>query len=115
MTVKIYGIKNCGTMKKAFRWLEDNNIAYDFHDYKKEGVDTEALKQAIEAHSWDTVINRRGTTWRQLPDSVKENMDASSALTAATENPSLIKRPLLVKNGQTYLGFNEEDYKKQLK
>ena len=111
-TIKIYGIKNCDTMKKAFTWLDDNGVAYDFHDYKKEGVDSAVLKQAIEQHGWDTVINRRGTTWRALPDNVKENMNDDSALAAATDNPSLVKRPLLVKDGQTHLGFSAGEYKK---
>lgn len=109
-TVKVYGIKNCDTMKKAFKWLENNNVPYDFHDYKKDGVDTAILKKAIAHFGWDTVINKRGTTWRQLPDHMKNSMDATIALEAAVANPSLIKRPLLVKGDEKLLGFNEGDY-----
>ena len=108
--IKIYGIKNCDTMKKALQWLDDHGIPYDFNDYKKEGVDTDVLKQAIVAHGWETVINRRGTTWKKLPDDVKNKMDATKALTIANENPSIIKRPLLVVNGKTHLGFSAEGY-----
>lgn len=112
--IKIYGIKNCDTMKKAFKFLEAHNIAYDFHDYKKQSPDTDILKQAIAQHGWDTVINRRGTTWRKLPDAVKDSMNDETAIAAACENPSLIKRPLLVHGDAILLGFQEELYKKEL-
>ncbi len=112
MSITIYGIKNCDTMKKAFRWLDENGVSYDFHDYKKQGIDTAILKKAIDAHGWDTVINRRGTTWRQLPDDVKNNMDAAGALNTANKNPSIIKRPLLAKDDEMHIGFQEDAYKK---
>lgn len=108
--VKIYGIKNCDTMKKAFRWLDDHNVPYEFDDYKKQGADEDVLKIAIDQHGWETVINRRGTTWRKLPDDVKETMDEASALAIAQENPSIIKRPLLVKEEDITLGFKAEQY-----
>ena len=106
----IYGIKNCDTMKKAFAWLDDNAIAYDFHDYKKQGVDETVLKNAIAAHGWNTVINQRGTTWRQLPPTVKETMDETKAIEIAKENPSIIKRPLLLKDNKVYIGFKDALY-----
>lgn len=109
-TIRIYGIKNCDTMKKALKWLDERGIAYDFHDYKKSGADEEILKQAIVGHGWETVINRKGTSWRALPDDVKEKMTAAGALKAARDNPSLIRRPLLLKNGAIYLGFSAESY-----
>ena len=112
MTTTIYGIKNCDTMKKALKWLEANNIPYNFIDYKKEGADESILKTAITEHGWDTVINRRGTTWRALPDTLKESMDEPTAIAEAIKNPSLIKRPLLVKDGKTYLGFKDTEYEK---
>ena len=113
-TVKIYGIKNCDTMKKAFTWLDDNGVSYEFHDYKKEGADEAVLKQAIAQHGWDVVINRRGTTWRKLPDDVKEGMDESGAIAAAIDNPSLIKRPLVVKGDEVLVGFDREKYQMAL-
>jgi len=110
MTAKIYGIKNCDTMKKAFNWLDVHQIAYQFHDYKKEGIDKNITTQAIKEHGWDNVINRRGTTWRQLSDDVKNSMDETSALEIAQENPSILKRPLLLYKNTTYLGFKDETY-----
>ena len=106
----LYGIKNCDTMKKAFKWLEENGVDYDFHDYKKQGLDESALEQALSEHGWESVINQRGTTWRQLPDNVKEAMDEKQALAVANDNPSIVKRPLLVHNGKTTLGFKPESY-----
>ena len=97
-------------MKKALRWLDAQDIAYHFHDYKKHGADETVLRDAIEKHGWEHVINRRGTTWRTLPEDVKNTMDAQSAVTIALENPSIIKRPLLVHDGLTYLGFQDEAY-----
>ena len=82
---KIYGIKNCDTMKKAFAWLDDHDVAYDFHDYKKEGVDKAVLEQAIKKYRWDNVLNRRGTPWRQLSDEVKNNKDEAGAVKVAIE------------------------------
>ena len=108
--IKIYGIKNCDTMKKAFKWLDENSIEYVFHDYKKEGADLTALKQAIKDHDWETVINQRGTTWRQLPDDIKTAMNNENALKIAEENPSIIKRPLLIAENKSYLGFKLDTY-----
>ncbi len=110
MMVTIYGIKNCDTMKKAFAWLERRKISYTFHDYKKSGTDEALLKKAIKQHGWENVINRKGTTWRALPDHVKETMDESKAVDAAVTNPSLIRRPLLARDGAVHVGFDEKDY-----
>ena len=115
MTVKIYGIKNCNSMKKAFDWLDENGVAYDFHDYKKQGADVEILRQAMGEHGWETVINRKGMTWRNLPDIAKEHMDEENAIKAACDNPSLIKRPLIVANKQTFLGYDEDTFAQNFK
>ena len=108
----IYGIKNCDTMKKAFKWLDAKGIAYDFVDYRKTQPETTILEQAITEHGWEEVINRRGTTWRKLDDSTKETMDAEKAIPLALENPSILKRPLLLKDGTTHLGFKPDQYEK---
>ena len=108
--IKIYGIKNCDTMKKALRWLDDQAIDYDFIDYKKAGVDLGVLRAAIVQHGWEQVVNRRGTTWRNLSDDVKATMDDDTAMSAARDNPSLIKRPLLVNDTRIVLGFKPDDY-----
>lgn len=97
-------------MKKTFKWLDDNNVSYDFHDYKKIAPDEAVLTRAIKAHGWENVINKRGTTWRQLPDDVKNTMDDAGAVTVAIENPSIVKRPLLDKDGDIYLGFSPAVY-----
>ncbi len=107
-TISIYGIKNCDTMKKAFNWLDENNINYQFHDYKKVGADKTVIKHAIDEHGWENVINRRGTTWRKLSEEKKSSMDADTAIKTALENPSIIKRPLLVTKESVHLGFKAE-------
>ena len=106
----IYGIKNCDTMKKARTWLKDNEIPNVFHNYKKDGVDVAILKQALDQHGWETVINQRGRTWHQLPGDIKSAMNAENALEIALENPSIIKRPLLVHGETVTLGFKSETY-----
>lgn len=108
----IYGIKNCDTMKKAFKWLDAHNIDFTFHDYKKQGVDEGILRDAITKFEWETVINRRGTTWRNLPEDVKNTMNETTALKIAKDTPAIVKRPLLVHNGEIYLGFKGDDYTK---
>ncbi|MCI5059608.1 MAG: ArsC family reductase [Alphaproteobacteria bacterium] len=108
--VEIYGIKNCDTMRKSLKWLEGNDIAHHFHDYKKEGVDQEILQTAMDQCGWENVINRRGTTWRKLPKEQQDNMDTQGAMKAALDNPSFIKRPLLIRSGKVHLGFKEELY-----
>ena len=89
MELTIFGIKNCDTMKKAMNWLDENGIDYHFHDYKKEGVPEQRLRQWLEALGWETVINKRGTTWKKLDDTTKETMDASKAVTVALQEGSI--------------------------
>ncbi len=109
--ITLYGIKNCDTVKKALKWLDSRGISYTFHNYKKQGADKDALTKAIEQHGWESVINKRGTTWRNLPDDIKAGTNAQNAMDLALENPSIIKRPLLIIGDTTYLGFNEENYR----
>ncbi|SBS27753.1 Regulatory protein Spx [Marinomonas spartinae] len=108
--VDIYGIKNCDTMKKAFHWLDENNIEYTFHDYKKEGVNETQAKQWLEQLGWENIINKRGTTWRKLDDKTKDTMNNELALQTIQDQPSIIKRPLLIKNNEIILGFKPSDY-----
>lgn len=108
--ITVCGIKNCETMKKAFTWLDKHKVAYVFHDYKKSGADGEILKKAFAQHGWESVLNRKGMTWRNLPDKVKEGMDEKSALKVALDNPSVIKRPLIVHGKDIRLGFDETEY-----
>jgi len=108
--VSIYGIKNCNTMKKASVWLEEHNIEFQFHDYKKLGIDENSLKNWLEKAPWDELINRRGTTWRKLSEEAKQDIDNDKAIQLMLENTSLIKRPVLIVDDALYLGFKEEIY-----
>ena len=109
--IKIYGIPNCDTMKKARKWLEDNGLEYEFHDYKKHGVPEKNLTRWAKTAGWDVVLNKRGTTWRKLNDEIKNNIDEASSIQVMLEHPSAIKRPVL-EDGKTLLvGSKEEDYK----
>lgn len=114
MTTIIYGIKSCDTMKKAFTWLDQHKLDYQFHDYKKAGAPEQEVARWIAELGWENVINRRGTTWRKLPEERRANMDAADALAAALENPSLIKRPMLVHRKGLLLGFNPEQWAEKL-
>ena len=108
--VTIYGIKNCDTMKKARRYLDDNNIDYTFHDYRADGVPESDAKSWIKEFGTDALINRRGTSWRKLPDAIKEDLTGNSALTLMCENPAVIKRPLLDLGDRRILGFKPSEY-----
>ena len=110
--IKMYGIPNCDTIKKARKWLEANGIDYHFHDYKKAGVPEKELRQWVKKVGWETLLNRRGTTWRKLDDATKENINQASAIKIMIDSPSIIKRPVLETNNEILVGFGEDDYKK---
>jgi Spx/MgsR family transcriptional regulator len=112
--IKMYGIPNCDTIKKARKWLEANDLDYEFHDYKKQGVPEKNLKKWVKQAGWETLLNRRGTTWRKLPEDVRENIDEASAIEVMMDNPSAIKRPVLEKDNILLIGFNQEEYDKLL-
>lgn len=95
MTITIYGIRNCDTMKKARAWLAENGIDAAFHDYKASGIDSARLTRWIEAAGWETILNRAGTTFRKLPDDAKADLDAGKAVALMLEQPSMIKRPVI--------------------
>ena len=98
-------------MKKARKWLDNNNLEYEFHDYKKLGVPDKNLKQWVKKSGWEVVLNKRGTTWRKLDDDIKNNIDEKSALQVMLNNPSAIKRPVLENESSILVGFKEEEYK----
>jgi arsenate reductase len=108
--ITLYGIPNCDTMKKARTWLDQAGIAYRFHDYKKEGIDHARLKAWVDAHGWEVVLNRAGTTFRALPDADKAGLTAAKAIRLMAAQPSLIKRPVLDIGGQTLVGFKPDLY-----
>ena len=97
-------------MKKAFKWLDENKIAYQFHDFKKQGINPEQAQQWLQKLDIHLLINKRGTTWRQLDKSIKANLTPEIALKLMLDNPSIIKRPLLDNQGALHLGFKAETY-----
>ena len=108
--MKLYGIPNCDTMKKARSWLESRGVAYEFHDYKKLGITRPQLLAWAKVVGWETLLNRAGTTFRKLPDEAKENLDERKALALMLEQPSMIKRPVLELDGRVLVGFSPEKY-----
>ncbi len=110
----LYGIANCNTMKKARAWLDEKGIDYEFHDYKKKGVDEERLRQWVKELGWEALLNRRGMTWRKLDESLRENIDEESAIRIMLEKPSIIKRPLLDLGDRKLLGFDESAWAEAL-
>ncbi len=106
----MYGIPNCNTVKKARTWLDEHNVDYHFHDYKKAGTDADQLQAWIDEFGWDTIVNTRGMTWRKLDEATRNSMDASAAVALMMDKPSIIKRPLLVIGDKKILGFDEQAY-----
>lgn len=106
----MYGISQCDTIKKARAWLDEHQIEYRFHDYKKQGLDPTLLDAWLERLGWETLLNRRGTTWRKLPEDVRAGIDAASARAIMLEQPSIIKRPLLADGDRLLAGFSPSEY-----
>jgi arsenate reductase (glutaredoxin) len=117
MALIVYGIKNCNTVKKGTDWLAKHKIEYQFHDYKKEGVTKGKLKEWIDQIGWEPLVNKSGTTWRQLDEEVQAKVtNAKNAIELMVEKTSVIKRPLIESNGKVLvLGFDEQEYKLKIK
>ena len=110
MNVVMYGIPNCDTIKKAKTWLAEKNLDFTFHDYRKQGVPQDTLQQALDALGWEALLNKRGTTYRQLSDEQKASASADTALALLTEHPAMIKRPLLQVEQNFHVGFKAAQY-----
>ena len=110
MSVTIYGIKTCDTMKKARAWLDAHGVVHAFHDYKLLGIDRPHLERWAAEVGWETLVNRAGTTFRKLPDAERADLDRDKALRLMLAQPSLIKRPVLEANGRVTVGFKPETY-----
>ena len=110
MTITLYGIPNCDTVKKARKWLDAQGIVYDFHYYKKAGADPAKLKAWVAERGWETILNRAGTTFRKLPDAEKEGLDAAKAVALMAEHTSTIKRPVVEYPGGLLVGFKEAEW-----
>lgn len=113
----VYGIKNCNTVKKALDWLNKNKLEYEFYDYKTKGITEPKLKEWIKQVGWESLVNKKGTTWRQLEDDVKEKITTqAAAISLMREKTSVIKRPLIEQDGKVLaLGFDEKEYLLKLK
>lgn len=110
MSITLYGIPNCDTVKKARTWLEAKGIAYAFHDYKKAGADAGRIAGWVETAGWEKLLNRAGTTFRKLPEADREGIDAAKAVAIMAANPSCIKRPVVEHPGGLLVGFNEAEW-----
>jgi len=106
----LFGIKNCDTIKKARNWLSEHDIEFQFHDYRTDGLEQSQLEQWCQELGWEQLLNRRGTTWRKLPDEIKDTINENSAIALMLEQPAMIKRPLLESGTQRLLGFKATEY-----
>jgi arsenate reductase (glutaredoxin) len=110
VSTTIYGIKNCDTMKKARAWLDTHRVAYEFHDYKSEGIDKKRLEGWAKNVGWETLLNRSGMTFRKLPEKDKQGLTAAKAIALMLAQPSMIKRPVLERGGKLVVGFKPDLY-----
>ena len=108
---KVYGIPNCDTVKKAITWLKENDIPFEFHNYKKEGISQEKLSEWLTQESWEVLVNKAGTTWKKLSEEEKAN-DNASAITLMLDKTSVIKRPIIEADKIVAIGFKSENYEK---
>ncbi len=113
---KLYGIKNCDTVKKAMNWLAENGVKYQFHDYKKDGVDCAKLTEFVKKFGWQKLLNRKGTTWRQLSEQEQNKItNDQAALELMQEKPSIIKRPIIDLGAKQLIGFDVGEYEEAFK
>ena len=112
MAIRVYGIKNCDTMKKARAWLEQRKIAYIFHDYKTEGISQPQLEAWAKDLGWEVLLNRAGQTFRKLPEKDKKDITQEKAIALMVAQPSTIKRPVVETGGKLLVGFKPELYEK---
>lgn len=114
MSITLYGIPNCDTVKKARVWLDARGVSYAFHDYKKAGADAAQLARWCTAAGWEKVLNRAGTTFRKLPESDRADLDAAKAVALMAANPSCIKRPIVEHSGGLLVGFKADEWAQAL-
>jgi len=113
--MKVYGIKNCDTVKKALNWLRKHQIDFEFHDFKKSGVSEGKLKEWSDKKGWESLLNKKGTTWRKLnPEEQQAATSEQAAMVLMQEKTSIIKRPVVEAGAVLLIGFNEEQYSEKL-
>ncbi|MCL4119720.1 UNVERIFIED_CONTAM: hypothetical protein GTU68_003452 [Idotea baltica] len=106
----MFGIPNCDTIKKAKKWLEAEGIEFEFHDYRKQGINEELVKTFCSELGWELVLNKRGTTYRQLTQEQKDTLTEEKAVALLVEQPAMIKRPILNVDGKLHIGFKADQY-----
>lgn len=109
--ITLYGIRNCDTVKKTRAWLEERSIAYTFHDFRKDGLNPVWLRSWVDEFGWEALLNKRGTTWRKLPEETREQMNETLALAVMEAEPAIIKRPLLETETRRVIGFAPDAYR----
>jgi arsenate reductase len=114
--MKVYGIPNCNTVKKAIDWLKANEREFEFHDYKKKGITKEKLKEWSKVVGWEKLVNKKGTTWRTLPIEVQQKVTREKpAIELMIDKPSVIKRPVIEADGNVIVGYDEVEYNNRFK
>jgi len=108
--ITLYGIPNCDTVRKARKWLTENELDYQFHNFKKDGLEPQLLEKWVNSLGWQALLNKRGTTWRNLSTEVKTDIDQEKAIQIMLNATSIIKRPVLDNNGTLSVGFKDEQY-----
>ena len=108
--VTVFGIRNCDTVRKARRWLDGHAVEYRFHDVRADGLSRNQLEGWVQTLGWENLLNRRGTTWRKLPETVRNSMNKRAAVKLMLEQPAIIKRPVLDLGDSLHLGFSEDAY-----
>ncbi|MDF1584034.1 MAG: ArsC family reductase [Methyloprofundus sp.] len=106
----LYGIKNCASVKKARQWLDKHSVTYQFHDFRIDGLTPVQLQLFIECAGWESILNKRSTSWRHVAEAQKIDLNAETAAALMLANVTLIKRPVLVAGEQVFIGFNAETY-----
>lgn len=109
-TTVVYGIRNCDTVTKARRWLDDRGIAYRFHDFRSDGLELAPVERWLVELGWEELVNRRGTTWRQLDANIRDRISATTAAELLLAHPTLIRRPVLEQGERIHLGFSPDAY-----
>ncbi|WP_133406944.1 ArsC family reductase [Parashewanella tropica] len=108
--ITLFGISNCDTVRKARKWLAENQIEHTFHDFRKDGLSKTEINHWLERQGWEALFNKRSTSYRALPDEDKTNIDQAKAIELMLEHPTLIKRPVLLTENSVQIGFKAEQY-----
>lgn len=106
----VYGIKNCDTVKKTLTWLQQHHIDAELHDYRQQGITADFLQQAINSFGWEALVNKRSTTWRNLDEQTKQQLNQNNVIALLLAQPTLIKRPIILEQNLQLIGFNEKQY-----